>query len=308
MLPQRPLGSQGLVVSCQGLGCMGMTAFYGNDPVETEPQALATFDKAVELGLNFLDTAWIYQHFQTGATNEELVAKAIKKHGRDKFIIATKFGIDVGPTGMTFDSSPASIRAKLADSLKRLEVDYIDLYYQHRVDPNTPMEVVMETLKELVNEGKIKYVGLSECSASELRRAHAVHPISAIQMEWSLQTRDIETEIVPTARELGVGIVAYSPLGRGFLSRTFKSIDDLAPGDFRKNLPRLSPENFSENEASASRLEELANKKLHSSSTRTCLGPLSRKRCFPNSRNHKAQSFGRKCHCCSYTIDRSRNN
>ena len=166
------------------------------------------------------------------------MGKAIAKHGRDKFIIATKFGILPSSTGLVPDSSPATIRSQLQESLTNLGTDYIDLYYQHRPDPNTPIETVIETLKELIAEGKIRYIGLSECTAQELRRAHAVHPVTAIQMEWSLQCRYIEAEIVPTARELGVGIVAYSPLGRGLLSQTFTSRDQIADKDFRSKNPR----------------------------------------------------------------------
>lgn len=260
-MPKRPLGSQGLVVSAQGLGTMGMTAFYSDNPAAHEDESLATIDRALELGINFFDTAWIYQHWPSGATNEALVGKAIAKHGRDKFIIATKFGISVTASGPSFDSSPENIRRQLQDSLTRLGTDYVDLYYQHRADPNTPIEVVVETLKELIQEGKIRFIGLSECTAQELRRAHAVHPITAIQMEWSLQTRDIEAEIVPTARELGVGIVAYSPLGRGLLSQRFTTREELPESDRRRNLPRFSEENFEENKLAAERLAEIAQSK-----------------------------------------------
>ena len=252
-IPQRPLGSQGLVVSCQGLGCMGMTAFYGSfNRAEQEGENLATIGRALELGINFFDTAWIYQSFGKGGgenvTNESLLGKAIKMYGRDKFIIATKFGILPTATGgMDFNSSPETIRRQLAESLERLGVDYIDLYYQHRVDPKTPIEETVACLKELINEGKIKYIGLSECTPSELRRAHAVHPITAIQMEWSLQTRDIEESVVPTARELGVGIVPYSPLGRGFLTGAIRSAADIDEGDYRRTAPRFAGENLEKN-------------------------------------------------------------
>jgi aryl-alcohol dehydrogenase-like predicted oxidoreductase len=256
-MEQRPVGSQGMVASAQGLGCMGMTAFYVADPSAHEAEALETLDKALELGVTFLDTAWVYQH-ASGAKNEALVAKALAKHGRSKFIVATKFGIDFSNPSSPYDSSPAMIRKQLAESLARLGTDYIDLYYQHRQDPRTPVETVMETLKELVAEGKIKYVGLSEVTAEELRRAHKVFPVTAIQMEWSLHTRDIEKEIVPTARELGVAIVAYSPLGRGLLTPRFTSKESFKEGDWRAKLPRVAGSNLETNAKATARLDELA--------------------------------------------------
>lgn len=221
---------------------------------------MATLDKAQELGIDFLDTAWIYQHFESGATNEELVGRAIAKHGREKWVIATKFGITLGEAGMAFNGSREVIRSQVADSLKRLGTDYIDLYYQHRIDPDTPIEDTVAELKALVAEGKIKYIGLSECTADELRRAHAVHPITAIQIEWSIATRDVEATLVPTARELGVGIVAYSPFNRGLLSRTFAAREEIQDGDFRKNLPRFDDAKFQENKKSGDRLHDLASK------------------------------------------------
>jgi aryl-alcohol dehydrogenase-like predicted oxidoreductase len=195
-----------------------------------------------------------------GDTNEELVGKAIAKHGRDKFVIATKFGIVLKDGGLAFDSSPANIRAQLADSLKRLGTDYIDLYYQHRQDPATPIEVVAATLKELVAEGKIRYVGYSEITPDELRRAHAIHPVTAIQQEWSLSTRDLEKALVPTARELGVAIVAYSPLGRGLLAQRFTKASELEDGDWRKagSVPRFSGEHLTKNADAAARLAAIA--------------------------------------------------
>eukprot|EP01038_Epipyxis_sp_PR26KG_P005730 gene5730-7914_t len=234
----RNVGSQGLLASQQGIGCMGMTAFYGSfDRAAQEEENLKTIGKAIELGINFFDTAWIYQSFGQGGggnfTNEELLGKAIALYGREKFIIATKFGIVPGPNGVQVSGSEETIRSQVQDSLNRLGISCIDLYYQHRMDRSIPIEQTINVLKSLIDEGKIKYIGLSECTADELRRAHAIHPISAIQMEWSLQTRGIEKEIVPTARELGVAIVAYSPLGRGLLSGTFKSKDDIDKGDWR---------------------------------------------------------------------------
>lgn len=259
IIPQRRIGSQGLVVSAQGLGCMGMTAFYGDfDPIETEAESLRTISKALELGINFLDTAWIYsrgEHY-----NEELVGKAIMQHGRDKFVIATKFGIIPAKDGRTVSGKEETIRSQLADSLRRLGTDYIDLYYMHRMDPHTPIEETMRVLKSLVEAGTIRYIGLSECTPDELRRAHAVHPVTAIQMEWSLQTRDIEHTVLPVARELGIGIVAYSPLGRGFLAN-ISMMDSLSPSDWRKYLPRLTGTNYEENKRRVMRFFDIAQRK-----------------------------------------------
>ena len=251
-VPQRALGSQGLMCSAQGLGCMTMTAFYGGfNRAEAEEESLNTIGAALEAGVNFLDTAWIYQSFgadgQPNTTNEELVGKAIKRFGRDKLVIATKCGIVAGAEGMKYSASEQTIRSQLNDSLSRLGIDCIDLYYVHRMPKDVTIEEMMTTMKTLVQEGKIRYIGLSECTPEELRRAHAVHPISAIQMEWSLQTRDIESTVVPVARELGVGIVAYSPLGRGFLSGTFEDRSQLDSKDWRLNNPRFSEENFDTN-------------------------------------------------------------
>lgn len=219
-----------------------MTAFYGDfDRAAHEEESLRTIGKALDMGINFLDTAWIYQSFGAGGggnfTNEELIGKAFQRYGREKFVLATKFGILVTEQGPVPSGTEATIRAQLADSLQRLGTDYIDLYYMHRMDPTTPIEETMRVLKRLVDDGVVRYVGLSECTPEELRRAHAVHPITAIQMEWSLQTRDIEQTLVPVARELGVAIVAYSPLGRGFLA-DLTAFDHLDPGDWRHSLPR----------------------------------------------------------------------
>jgi aryl-alcohol dehydrogenase-like predicted oxidoreductase len=258
--PTVPLGSQGLVVPRLGLGCMGMTAFYVADPKQHEEESLRTIARSLELGCNFLDTAWIYRNAQTGDVNEALVGRAIAAHGREKFIIATKFGIDRARQPFTC-SSPAVIREQLEQSLERLGTTYIDLYYQHRVDPTTPMEVVAQTLKELVAEGKIRYVGLSECTADELRRVHAIQPVSACQMEWSLNTRDLEATIVPACRELGVSIVAYSPLGRGLLSNRIATRDAMEEGDTRAMYPRFGADVLEANLARTQRLEAIARTK-----------------------------------------------
>eukprot|EP00284_Hemiselmis_tepida_P013646 CAMPEP_0174937488 /NCGR_PEP_ID=MMETSP1355-20121228/60633_1 /TAXON_ID=464990 /ORGANISM="Hemiselmis tepida, Strain CCMP443" /LENGTH=313 /DNA_ID=CAMNT_0016184341 /DNA_START=12 /DNA_END=953 /DNA_ORIENTATION=- len=239
-----------------------MTAFYGKTgdtasmtPEECEEQAIATIAKALEHGANMLDTAHVYTN------NEQLVGKALKRLGRDNFVVATKFALDMSGAGKMISGSPETVKKQCAESLERLGIDCIDLYYMHRMDPDTPIEETMGALKELKEEGKIKYVGLSECTAQEIRRAHAVLPITAIQMEWSLQTRDLEKEIVPTARELGIGIVAYSPLNRGFLSQTFKSPQDIADGDFRKMCPRFTDENFAKNAEAVKFVVDMAAKK-----------------------------------------------
>lgn len=245
-----------------------MTAFYGDfDRAAHEEESLRTIGKALELGVNFLDTAWIYQSFGAGGggnfTNEELVGKALKLYGRDRFVVATKFGIVMTETGPAPSGTEATIRSQLADSLQRLDTDYIDLYYMHRMDPTTPIEETMAVLKSLVGEGKIRYVGLSECTPDELRRAHAVHRITAIQMEWSLQTRDIESTLVPVARELGVAIVAYSPLGRGFLA-DLTAFDHLDPGDWRHSLPRKNdPANYAANKERVQAFFQLAQEEKH---------------------------------------------
>ncbi|XP_061374380.1 probable aldo-keto reductase 2 isoform X2 [Gastrolobium bilobum] len=232
------LGSQGLEVSLQGLGCMGMSDAYG--PPKPEPDMIALIHHAIESGVTFLDTSDVYGPH----TNEILLGKALKGGVREKAELATKFGGSFPEGKLEIRGDPAYVRAACEGSLKRLDIDCIDLYYQHRVDTRVPIEVTIGELKKLVEEGKIKYIGMSEASASTIRRAHAVHPITAVQLEWSLWTRDVEEEIVPTCRELGIGIVAYSPLGRGFLS-----------------LPRFQPENLEHNKTIFERVNELAAKK-----------------------------------------------
>ena len=233
----------GLDVSRIGLGAMSMSAFYtgaGSDDAE----AVRTIHRALDLGVTFVDTAEIYGPF----TNEELVGRALKGR-RDNVVLATKFGLLSHPnvTERNIDSSPKNIRTALEGSLKRLDVDHVDLYYQHRVDPNTPIEDTVGTLADLVREGKIRHIGLSEPSAATIRRAHAVHPITAVQNEYSLWTRDPESDVLPTLRELGVGLVAYSPLGRGFLTGAIRSLDQLDSTDFRRHNPRFAEENFQQN-------------------------------------------------------------
>ncbi|XP_020111654.1 probable aldo-keto reductase 2 isoform X1 [Ananas comosus] len=249
------LGSQGLEVSAQGLGCMGMSAFYG--PPKPEADMVALIRHAVRSGVTFLDTSDFYGPF----TNEILLAKALQDGVRQKVQLATKFGIRVSDGEINFCGDPAYVRAACEASLKRLSVDCIDLYYQHRIDTRVPIEVTMGELKKLVEEGKIKYVGLSEASASTIRRAHAVHPITAVQLEWSLWTRDAEEEIIPTCRELGIGIVAYSPLGRGFLSGGSNMVENLSEQDARKGMPRFHPENVEKNKVIFERVNAMATRK-----------------------------------------------
>jgi aryl-alcohol dehydrogenase-like predicted oxidoreductase len=248
------LGSQGLEVSAQGLGCMGMSAFYG--PPKPEADMINLIHHAGEKGITFLDTSDIYGPF----TNEILLGKALKGI-RETAQLATKFGVKFTDGKPSVHGDPAYVRAACEASLKRLQVDCIDLYYQHRIDTGVPIEVTMGELKKLVEEGKIKYIGLSEASAKTIRRAHAVHPITAVQLEWSLWTRDVEEEIIPTCRELGIGIVAYSPLGRGFLSSGAKMVDELTATDTRKNHPRFQPDNIEQNERLFERVNEMAARK-----------------------------------------------
>ena len=254
-LRTRSLGTSGLVVSAQGLGCMGMSEFYGPGD---ETESVATIHRALDLGVNFLDTADMYGPF----LNEELVGRAIADR-RHEVVLATKFGIvrSSDPVARSIRGDAAYVHAACEASLGRLGVDHIDLYYQHRSDPAVPIEETVGAMAELVAEGKVRYLGLSEASPDTLRRACAVHPIAALQSEWSLWSRDIEADIVPTARELGIGIVAYSPLGRGFLTGEITSPEDFPEGDFRKFLPRFTGDNFVRNSALVDRVRELASAK-----------------------------------------------
>ena len=261
MLPTRTLGTQGLTVSAIGLGLMGMSHAYGAPESRDEGESIATIHRAVELGCTFLDTAEAYGPFR----NEELLARALETldGGRDRVIIATKFGFTFDANGVIagMDSRPAHIREVVESSLRRLRTDRIDLLYQHRVDPAVPIEDVVGTMGELVGEGKVRFLGLSEAGEETIRRAHAVHPISALQSEYSLWERNLEPRIIPLLRELGIGLVPFAPLGRGFLTGAVKRAEEYSEGDFRRGDPRYQAENFDANVRAASAVRELADQR-----------------------------------------------
>ena len=252
-MDQRALGPQGLTVSAEGLGCMGMSEFYGTTD---EAEAIATIRQALDLGVTLLDTADVYGPY----TNEQLVGQAIADR-RDEVVLATKFGIvrdPENPAARGVNGRPDYVIRSCDASLRRLGLDHIDLYYQHRVDPTVPIEETVGAMATLVDAGKVRFLGLSEAGPETIRRAHDVHPITAVQTEYSLWSRDVEDEILPTLRELGIGLVAYSPLGRGFLTGQITSPDDLAPDDFRRTSPRFMGENFARNLRLVDRIKEIA--------------------------------------------------
>jgi aryl-alcohol dehydrogenase-like predicted oxidoreductase len=260
MLPTRTLGTQGLTVSALGLGLMGMSQSYGTPEERDERESIATIHRALELGVTFFDTAEVYGPY----TNEELLARALKglKGARDRVVIATKFGFKIENGSIAgMDSRPEHIREAVEGSLRRLATDRIDLLYQHRVDPAVPIEDVVGAMAHLVSEGKVRFLGLSEAGEQTIRRAHAAHPISALQSEYSLWERNLEARVIPLLRELGIGLVAFAPLGRGFLTGAVKRAEEYPEGDYRRLDPRYQGANFDANMRAASAVRELATRK-----------------------------------------------
>ena len=251
-MQKRTLGNSGLEVSAIGLGCMGMSQSYGTPEERDERESIATIHRAIELGCTFLDTAEVYGPY----TNEELLGRALRGR-RDQVVLATKFGFRI-ENGPGLDSRPEHIRQVVDESLRRLQTDRIDLLYQHRVDPAVPIEEVAGTVGELVKEGKVRFFGLSEAGVANIRRAHAVHPVSALQSEYSLWERNLEADIIPVLHELGIGLVPFAPLGRGFLTGEVKRAEEYPEGDFRRGDPRYQGENFDANMRAAEKVREVA--------------------------------------------------
>jgi len=251
-MQKRTLGNSGLEVSAIGLGCMGMSQSYGTPEERDERESIATIHRAIELGCTFLDTAEVYGPY----TNEELLGRALRGR-RDQVVLATKFGFRI-ENGPGLDSRPEHIRQVVDESLRRLQTDHIDLLYQHRVDPAVPIEEVAGTVGELVKEGKVRFFGLSEAGVANIRRAHAVHPVSALQSEYSLWERNLEADIIPVLHELGIGLVPFAPLGRGFLTGEVKRAEEYPEGDFRRGDPRYQGENFDANMRAAEKVREVA--------------------------------------------------
>jgi aryl-alcohol dehydrogenase-like predicted oxidoreductase len=279
-MEKRKLGSQGLTASQLGLGCMGMSEFYG---IQNDEESIKTLRRSLELGINFWDTADAYGPYK----NEELIGTALKGK-RQQVTLATKFGIVrsmENPAARSINGKPDYVKKSCEDSLNRLQTDYIDLYYLHRVDKNTPIEDTVSTMADLVKEGKIKGIGLSEVSVATLRRAHAVHPVTAVQSEYSLWTRDPEEEILTTCKELGVAFVAYSPLGRGFLTGQIKTEDDFDTTDYRRFSPRFQGENFKKNLVLVEKIKELAD--IKNCTACAGVGISTGRLYFPHSRNKK---------------------
>ena len=304
-MQQRPLGSQGLTASQLGLGCMGMSEFYG---VTDDAESITVLDRAYELGVTFWDTADMYGPFK----NEVLVGKALKGK-REAITLATKFGIlrdpkDPGVRG--FSGKPSYVKSACEASLKRLDTDFIDLYYLHRVDPDTAIEETVAVMGELVTQGKVRAIGLSEVSAATLRKAHAVFPVSAVQSEYSLWTRDAEEEMLGTCEELGIAFVAYSPLGRGFLAGQIKQVEDFAADDYRRFSPRFQGENFVKNLELVKKTEQIAGEKNCTASQLTGMGNGAGWLYIPDTRYQTHSLPGRKCGCftCYTGYSRSRSN